>query len=50
MTYQSEGRESPTIKVQLTLTGHNKDDVTEEETTLSQYLDALKQGNITETD
>ena len=50
MTSQSEGRESPTIKVQLTLTGHNKNDVTDEETTLSQYLDALKQGNMTETD
>ena len=50
MASQSEGRESPTIKVQLTLTGHNKDDVTDEETTLSQYLDALKQGNMTETD
>ena len=41
MTSQSKGRES-TLEVQLSLTGHNKDDVTDEQTRLSQYLDALK--------
>ena len=50
MTSQGQGRGSPTIGVQLTLTGYKKNDVTDKESTLSQYVDALKQGNMTETD